>query len=265
MISKQFDWKNTSEVIENQQLNLFVSANNLVFFSKNESKDLILLTDFITNSVENWYNLEFEPDEIDTINQFISEKSISKIFVSNVPYSLVPSNLFNKDSIENYLTTSRKINSNFTPKYQFIEDLNLYLVYDAPSKTNLITELSNLEETHWLTSFLPYLQKNSIEDCNIYAVIVNRTLSIIVFQQEKLLFVNDFEIKDSIDALYFILLVYQELHQNPSNIPLSLIGQISEDSEIVNHLKRYIATVKIENHLYDTNPELSFYSYLLNL
>ena len=58
------------------------------------------------------------------------------------------------------------------------------------------------------------------------------------------MFFNTFYFSKPSDLLYFVLLTYKQFELNPLEIPLTLSGNVLEDSEIYKLLVRYIRTLR---------------------
>lgn len=89
---------------------------------------------------------------------------------------------------------------------------------------------------HWRTE----LQHKS----RIYLHLHPKQLQIAAFESTNLLFINSFPYETPADVLYFSLLIYQQLQWEPTVIPLSISGEIVQNSEIYKQLQKYIGSIR---------------------
>lgn len=95
--------------------------------------------------------------------------------------------------------------------------------------------------TGLLQNFCTNFDKSTI---NIFLHIYNHTISLTVTDKGQLQFYNNFTFKASADCLYFVLLVYKQLGLQPQKVPLYVVGELVENSEIHQLLHKYIKTIK---------------------
>ena len=74
----------------------------------------------------------------------------------------------------------------------------------------------------------------------VFANVRDSHVHILFFDGKDLMFANSFGYKSAKDVLYFILNVYEQFKLNPENIPLSLSGSLTEDSDIFKYIYKYI-------------------------
>ena len=84
--------------------------------------------------------------------------------------------------------------------------------------------------------------------------IIESDLSIAVFKDQNLLFFNKFQIKNSEDLLYYLLLTYQSHNLDASQIPLYLSGLIEKNSPMFQLIFDYIRTI----HFLNTIKEFTY-------
>lgn len=246
-------------------MNLFYSSHKLTFFTKVNDNEFQTFFAFKINSIDH-PAIELINKCIDAIqNELIININLAKIFISDTPYSIIPDQLFDKNNLEVLLSSTREKQNNDLSKSSTLSNLNLKLLYDLPIHINDYCQEKNIELNHWLAPFLNNISENSNIDNGIIAVFIENTISIIAFKDGKLIFLNDFNFQESLDALYYIMLVYNELHFNPEQIVLTVFGHISAESDIANQLKRYITNIKFSEQSYIGEPALNYYNYLLKL
>lgn len=72
----------------------------------------------------------------------------------------------------------------------------------------------------------------------------SRLITIAVFERENLLFYNSFCFNEPADALYYILLAYDQFKLDPEVQGLTLSGGITADSAIWRQMARYIRQIR---------------------
>ena len=80
-----------------------------------------------------------------------------------------------------------------------------------------------------------------------YAVFVNvrhQAGQVAVFDRKNLLFYNAFGFVKPNDLLYFVLLAYDQFRLSPAEVPLTIGGNLAEDTEAFRLLHRYIDTIR---------------------
>ena len=79
----------------------------------------------------------------------------------------------------------------------------------------------------------------------MFAYIDRGVLHIIVCQEKKLLFYNQYVIKASEDYLKYIMLIFKELKLSPKESNLVLWGMVKQDSPHITQLKKYIKNISL--------------------
>jgi len=265
LITKILSWKSANSFDDDLQMNLFYSPHHLAFFSKVNEKEFQTLYVFKRNSSELLYP-ELIHECKETINNELNINiNLAKIFISDTPYTVIPEQLFDKNKIEDFLSSTRKKQFDEISKSNSIIGLKINFLYDLPKSIDEYCLQHDIELKLWLIPFISNFLENDNNINGISAIFIDKTITIIAHNNGKLLFSNDFNYQESLDALYYIMLVYNELHFNPEQIVLTVFGHISAESDIANQLKRYIAEVKFSNQDNLVEPALNYYSYLLKL
>lgn len=81
----------------------------------------------------------------------------------------------------------------------------------------------------------------------VYVEFSGSRLAAFVKKDSGIVFYNQFDIRGSKDALYFILLIYKQLNLNKESFPLFVGGAVSAESEVMNWLKKYVREVSLFN------------------
>jgi hypothetical protein len=81
-------------------------------------------------------------------------------------------------------------------------------------------------------------------DYEVFVNLRNHIAQIAVFDRRNLQFYNSFAFTKASDFLYFTLLAFDQLKLNPLDVPLTISGELMEDSEIYRLLYRYFRDIR---------------------
>ncbi|MEL7162847.1 MAG: DUF3822 family protein, partial [Bacteroidota bacterium] len=78
----------------------------------------------------------------------------------------------------------------------------------------------------------------------VTAAVRGSKLFVAAHQNGNLQFFNTFTFTGSQDALYFLLLAYQQCGWTPNRVPLYLCGEITDHSELYRQFYRYVEDIR---------------------
>lgn len=232
---------------EYQKLSIQISLNGLSFYSQ----------DTIDNTSSNIESIVFAKnaktplsEELDGIfsDSFSSEKYDSVTIIhENSLFSPVPSSLFDKDNIKDYLKFSTKILPLDQYKIDVIENHNIHNTYITDP---IITEKCDLHfedcahthSTSILISTLLSISKNSYET-QFFVHVKPDHFEIIVINRGKLQLINSFQYTCKEDFLYYTLFVAEQLNLNPEKFQLFFFGNIRPEDELYSIAYKYVRHV----------------------
>lgn len=162
--------------------------------------------------------------------------------------TLVPRRLFNPDHLSDYFKILLRPGHSYQYAFESLPVFDCFLVYAVESALQPLSLLQrsatvsvNHLSGHLLQAF------HHLADYSDHQIFVHfrfQSLQIAVFERRNLLFFNSFSFQHANDALYFILLAYDQFKLNPLELPLVLSGNLLEDSEIFRLLRRYIRSIR---------------------
>lgn len=162
--------------------------------------------------------------------------------------TLVPRRLFHTDHLADYFKILLQPGVSYHYAYESLPVFDCYLVYAVESSLYQLSETqrSNFKITKHFTALLlqAFHHLADFSDHQIFVHFRFQSLQIAVFERRNLLFFNSFRFQHSNDALYFILLAYEQFKLNPLDLPLTLSGNLTEDSDIFRLLRRYVRTIR---------------------
>ncbi|MGB0892697.1 MAG: DUF3822 family protein, partial [Flavobacteriaceae bacterium] len=120
---------------------------------------------------------------------------------------------------------------------------NVYIPY-VNLNNFLFQHFGSFEYKHHSTVLIDKLLSNSNEEDKFYICVKNLQLDIIVISKGKLALYNTFDFTTKEDFIYYILFVIEQLKLNPDTLLLSLIGDITKESELYNITYQYIRNIE---------------------
>lgn len=192
----------------------------------------------IDNNITNFINSE----EIIKTN-FLS----SSVAFLNFPSTLIPTSIYTEDNAKKILNLNTKTSDIIISNH--IKKLDTHIIYSIPKN---IDELVN--------SYFPNSKKRSqqailLEQFNMldnsnqsaYLFINNNILNITVFNNNQLIFNNDFDFITKEDLLYFTLFAFEQLKIDTERVKVKVYGSISKENEGYKLLYDYIRNIKFGN------------------
>ncbi len=187
-------------------------------------------------------------------NDIVIEKL--KLIYYDSPLTLVPTSLFNKKYLSEYL----KFNTRFKPNsfinyYSFYEN-SITGLYVSNKKINnyFSKKFSSFKEFHYGSVLInEYKQKCNVDyKKNIFLNFHHESFDIVVFSEKKLKFYNNFKCNSAEDYLYFTLFTFTHLSLNTEKIHVACTGEISLSSDKYELLYKYVRNIEITNDKFST-------------
>lgn len=162
--------------------------------------------------------------------------------------SFVPVALFDENYKGSYLQYNTKVFETDFFTYDHLkthEIINVYVPY-VNVNNYLIDQFGSFEYNHYGTKLVEGLLKIAGKNPSpvMYVHVASSHFEIIIIQNQKLQLYNSFEYQNEDDFLYFILFTAEQLHINPEDFTLVLLGQITEGDILYNRLYDYIRNVR---------------------
>ena len=193
-------------------------------------------------SVEEFYELAFldYPQLTESFDEIV-------VLHHNTLNTFVPKALFEAEYIGSYLQYNTKV---FETDYFDFDDIanyemnHVYIPY-VNINNFLIDQFGAFDYRHSSSVLVPKLLdlSKNIEEKQIVVHIDDDTFQVVVLQNQKLLLFNSFDYSSKEDFIYYILFICEQLHLNPESVKLSLLGKISEESELFKVAFKYVRNV----------------------
>ena len=229
---------------ESYKLSILLGVDSLIYLVYNNTFQLLLLN-----------RVPFDPAGEDSPETAI-RKAIGgdkllhnnygsvKIAVDSRLQTLVPHRLFDGSDLRTYFLNLAQLSPGITLAENHLPDLEAHLVYGHSFELlKVLTEFFPSAEVYHLGSAIlsgchKLQQEQSGE--RIYLNVQDHNLHVAYFRDTELVFYNRFHFRDGKDFVYYALLAYDQFRLDAERIPVSLSGDLTEDSEIYKLLYRYI-------------------------
>lgn len=211
-------------------------------------------------------------------DEFLSRKykSSSYFFITDKS-TLVPSPLFNKEKIKEYLMFNHPLGEHDKIFYNQIKNAGTYTVYSIPVTICEILDkqFPEIKSYHQSVPFIEQILLKNQPSGFEYSAFIHVTrgiFDIAVTQSKKLMLYNQFRYRNENDFIYFVLNIFEQLKLNPGNTLLLLSGELTKTSKYYESVKKYIKSIKFEkrdsqftySYTFNQIPEHTFIP-LLNL
>ena len=217
--------------------------------SSNQHQVLVLKTyTYLKQTEDDIANIKSELHDIfleDKLLQLTYQKT--RIACWHAKNTYVPNRLFQEENKASYLEKMFAYNDKDEVLYDELISLHALNVYVL--NNNILSILKNSFPTakifHSSTALLLGQNKASeqLVDEHVYVNISKEHLQLSYFKGKDFLFNNNFHFRTAKDFIYYILLIYEQFKLKPEIVPLTISGQLTEDSQIYRIIYRYIRNI----------------------
>lgn len=269
LIKKVKDDKFDVEDLHHYNLNIQIGTRDLqVAVIDSRNNRYLLLEDFVLAKVTSYSALKELLETLFADHHLLMAgfwKSVRVSFKSN-KFSLVPSALFVKESMADYLRLNSKVNEETEE-----------ILYYKHVKTNAICVFAvNREIANWLRGLYPKAEVGFVHQSSaliegvisfskqakpdtIYLYIDRFKLHIVTLKKGKLEYYNQFSIKQFNDYIRYIMLVIKGLNKNQKNSDVIMWGYIGKQSPHYNEFYKYIKNIS-----FGARPEHLTFGYMFD-
>ncbi|MEM6395608.1 MAG: DUF3822 family protein [Bacteroidota bacterium] len=158
--------------------------------------------------------------------------------------TLVPARLYNPDAQKDYLGHLSELAADFECLADDLKVLETKIVYGYReiAREPIIRRFSPRSEHHFASGLLSDWANSPLakSDRSTFANFRDQRVTVACIEQGQIKFFNIFEYADAKDALYFVLLAYQQCGWSPAKTPLKVSGELTEDSAVYKQLYRFV-------------------------
>jgi hypothetical protein len=169
-----------------------------------------------------------------------------KLSVKNIKFSLIPTALFSEENAKKLLDLNCDFKEDedvFFYKHRANDTVNIFaaerIIISWFKKMYPNKQIDIIHHTSLLIEGI-LKDQNKVENRCLYVSVENGIVTALLKKGQTLEFCNNFHFKTPNDLVYFILFIYQELDLNPEQIPIVLMGDITQQSESFTKLYKYI-------------------------
>lgn len=175
-----------------------------------------------------------------------------KLSIKNENFSLIPSSLFDKDYLKEYITLNCSIKGKevYYHKQKTTDTVNIFAAdKDIIFWFNAKYPHKSLKLFHYTSPFIEgvMIDKSSEAEKSMYIVTEKNYLTILVKRNKKMELCNTFRYQSTEDYVYFVMFIFDQLKLNPETTPVTMWGEIVPDSPIYNKLFKYIRNINFGN------------------
>ena len=175
-----------------------------------------------------------------------------KLCLKTHKFSLVSSNMFISDSAADYLAVNSEIKASFE-EVSYYKQISTEMVNVFTTEIQLYNWISSIYKQkkihviHQGSALIEGVLKNNdhSHEKGMYCHVDRGILHIIVAENKKLVFYNQYAVRKKEDYLKYIMLVLKEMEMDPKSGKLLLWGFIKQNSAEMNLLKKFIRNVSL--------------------
>lgn len=181
---------------------------------------------------------------------------------SNSKNTLVPNVLFNEKELKNYFNFNYASNNEDQLIYDRLINVDTYNVYTIPNFiVNCFDRLKNVRFKHIASMLIEsnlITNKTNKEELSIHLNVLTDNFHLTVLKANQLQFHNAFEYQTSEDFIYYLLFALNQLEIDPSEIEITVSGNIEKSSALYEILFRYIKDVQFVEQLSSLKTSYAF-------
>lgn len=161
-------------------------------------------------------------------------------------FTLVPAQWYRAEERNTYLKHLTTPGNNVVVHTDVIPGYPINVVFEIPEACQSWLQgiQSEAEYVHCASTLAPLLRSRMETPHNVAAYFMPNRVFIFYFHEGQLVFCNSFSYQTPRDALYFLLLVFDQFRLGTEYTPLWICGQYSEKSELHRQIQRYIKSLQ---------------------
>ena len=186
-----------------------------------------------------------------------------KLCLKTHKFTLVPANMFVQENAADYLALNSEIKTSFE-EVNYYKQISVDTINVFAGETKLCRWIESIYKKkkvhiiHQGSAFIEAVLKHAdhVQEKSMYCFVDRGIIHMVVTENDKLLFYNQFAARKKEDFLKYIMLVFQELKMNPKANQLFLWGFIKQNSDEMTLLKKYIRNIS-----FGSKPSFLKYNY----
>ncbi len=232
-----------------KDLSIQISLSGLSFCILNKTQNLIEFNQYeVFDKKANPFELlERLKSALESYPPLAQSFSNVLVIYQNELSNLVPKQFFIEQQSADYLKFNSKIlNTDFISydEIVFNESINVYVPY-VNINNFIFDNFGVFEYKHASTILIDTILRKEIntEAASLFLNFNAQNFELIAIKNKKLQLYNSFEYTTKEDVIYFLLFTIEQLHFNPENVKLNLMGAITKDDDLYALIYNYIRFV----------------------
>jgi Protein of unknown function (DUF3822) len=229
------------------ELNLLIGNDSIYYMVNDAQLNVLALKSFHNDRKKDKTQLSTFKDAFFEDGILKEPYRVTKIVYTTPHFTLIPNKFYNDEQRPVYFENLTNETDNMLFEADSMKNIDFKNVYavDTPTVnfTNSIFPLA--KRFHVFSALIQGCQKiaETRQGHQIFANIRDGFVQILFFDSKDLIFANAYPFHTPQDLIYYIMMVYEQFKLNPDNIPLSMSGNMTEDSDIFKYIYRYIRFV----------------------
>jgi Protein of unknown function (DUF3822) len=246
-VDESFDIRNANSYV----LNLQIDLNKVLLAVYDVARNKFIALEHFT--LQNCFDFELLAQTLDMLAKQSKlwngkYKTVNLILV-NAFSTLVPKALYEEDRKKLFLKFNFPLQGNEMVCDNTLKQTDAICVFALPftikQKVEMAYNVANVNYFHFSSSLLDTVMLNSKNqtDKRVYVNIQQQHFEIIVIENRNLIFYNSFNYFTAEDFMYYLLFVCEQLHINPEQMAVLLMGDIERNSNLYALLQKYVRNI----------------------
>lgn len=169
---------------------------------------------------------------------------VSKVAFMDHRFTLIPGDLFDEDCLPDYFVNVVDSGPDTQYLWDKLSSIDAVNVYQLSSSTISAARsyFSNIKAYHYMTPLILGFRKMAELQSGpkVYMNIRDQWLQVLYFEGHQLVLANHYAFKNATDIVYYSMMIFDQFKLNPGTVPVTISGGILPESEIYQHLYRYV-------------------------
>lgn len=166
-----------------------------------------------------------------------------QIGVNTPVFTIVPKRLMELADTTNLINAVAHVPEDWLIKVEELPVMGLFFVYAFPKhwKTDLFAGLKaewKFAPATWIRYIWSQMVPN--KGVQVFVHLQQRSIQIACMNGRSLLLYNQYKIVSAQDALYFVLLVFEQFKLDPERMPIFISGELTKEGAIYRLFEQYI-------------------------
>jgi hypothetical protein len=168
----------------------------------------------------------------------------ASVLLGSSRFTFIPSALFKEEDAKDFFYFNQKSIENETIHFDRLRGYDAVNVFGVTAQmhaafTNLF---ENYSVHHHMSAVIEAARLNPSKQSSapLFIHLHSSTMDIVVLNERKLVFANSFSFKTADDAIYFVMMVCEQLEINPEKTDVIISGEIEMESPFARQLMKFV-------------------------